>query len=141
MWESRSDFQGLWEANGKPGFGFPRFPWPVISTACSASSCATLVLQTGEELSLGILHRGCGHGIRCGSCGCGELIHSQIRAKKSRQPRQLPQNLPRCGIPAIDALLLALGRHGYFRYSTRPMKIQIRIEMLTIEPVEGFRMC
>jgi hypothetical protein len=33
MWESRSDFQGLWEAIGKPGFGFPRFPWPVISIA------------------------------------------------------------------------------------------------------------
>src|SRR5277367_1502282 len=35
MWESRSDFQGLWKAIGKPDFGFPRFPWPVISTAFS----------------------------------------------------------------------------------------------------------
>src|ERR1700736_403097 len=26
MWESRSDFQGLWETQGKPVVGFPRFP-------------------------------------------------------------------------------------------------------------------
>jgi hypothetical protein len=30
MWESRSDFQGLGEADGKPAFGFPRFPRPVL---------------------------------------------------------------------------------------------------------------
>ena len=37
MWESRSgDFQGLWETDGKPAFGLPRFPQPVISTALFA---------------------------------------------------------------------------------------------------------
>jgi hypothetical protein len=33
MWESPSDFQGLWEAQENPAFGFPRFPQPVISIA------------------------------------------------------------------------------------------------------------
>src|ERR1700736_7066473 len=37
MWESRSAISKAVGNDGKPAFGFPRFPWPVISTALCCS--------------------------------------------------------------------------------------------------------
>jgi hypothetical protein len=34
MWESRRDFQGVWEAWKAGLYGFPCFPYSVISMAC-----------------------------------------------------------------------------------------------------------
>ena len=43
MWESRSDFQGLWETQGNLGLVFLVFHVPVISTALSSSIYALLL--------------------------------------------------------------------------------------------------
>ena len=65
---------------------------------------------------------------------------------KVRSPRRvratsgiLTKNLPRCCIPAIDALDLAIVRSPALGYAAGPMEVQIRIEVLPIEPVEGGR--
>jgi hypothetical protein len=56
-----------WES-GKPAFGFPRFPQPVIATGLPFSLRAPPVVPVGEEFALGGLHFGGGVCIRL-RCG------------------------------------------------------------------------
>src|SRR5262249_34056445 len=46
-----------------------------------------------------------------------------------RQPGQLPQYLPRRRIPAVDAFLLAFDIDHLLGHSTRPMKVQVVVEV------------
>ena len=48
MWESRSDFQGLWEMKGNLGLVFLVFHAPVISMASPVSLGTALMVQAGE---------------------------------------------------------------------------------------------
>src|ERR1700693_5535302 len=140
MWESRSDFQGLWEERetrfwfsslsiARHFHGPPRF-----------SSCATLVARSNQQLPFGLLHFLRRLRIRFRCRDVGQLIHRQIGAQESRHSGQLPQYLPRRRIPAIHSLVLAFGVALHFRNSARSMEVQIRIEMLAVELVERLGM-
>src|SRR3981189_2580146 len=48
MWESRSDFQGLWETKGNLGLVFLVFHAPVISMVSSLSLRTALMVHPGE---------------------------------------------------------------------------------------------
>ena len=48
MWESRRDFQRVWEGWEAGIHGFPYFPYSVISMACFARQCLITVTPPGE---------------------------------------------------------------------------------------------
>jgi hypothetical protein len=48
MWESRSDFQGLWETKGNLGLVFLVFHAPVISMASPIPLRTALMVQASE---------------------------------------------------------------------------------------------
>ena len=49
MWESRQRFPRAVEREGKPVFGFPRFPLPVISTVISMVALRAWLKQTAPR--------------------------------------------------------------------------------------------
>src|ERR1019366_3620233 len=58
----------------------------------------------------------------------------------SRQVRQLPQNLPRRGIPSVHPPLFALRVGDHLGHAARPVIVQIRIHVLFEELLNRFRM-
>src|SRR5712691_2859632 len=74
MWESQQRFPRAVGNEGNPGFGFPRFPPPVISIALRFLS-APLVVQTEEQFVFGCLHLECGLSVGFRAGGLSELIH------------------------------------------------------------------
>src|SRR5437588_8358885 len=103
MWESRSDFQGPWEARGKPGFGFPALSTSPSFPRPSPGWLGGALGDTGEELSLGLAHLHRGICIRHLRGQLLELAYCQVPTERSDHFRQLSKNLPRRCVPAIDA--------------------------------------
>jgi hypothetical protein len=97
------------------------------------------VLETGEQFALRFSHFHGDLGVRFRPSCLLQLIHSHLRSQESGQAGQLPQDLPRRRIPTVDTLLFALGRHGHFRHPARPVKVQIGVEVLSVELIESFR--
>ena len=52
----------------------------------------------------------------------------------------MAEDVPRSGIPLVDALLLALGIGLDLGLAARPVKVQIRIELIPVEVVNGVGM-
>jgi hypothetical protein len=52
----------------------------------------------------------------------------------------LTQNLPGRDVPAVDSFPLAFGINYTFRHAARPVKVQIRIEVLLVESLDGLSM-
>jgi hypothetical protein len=52
------DFQGLWETRKTRSLGFPRFPWPVISSVISGFVCCSItpcvVVQSWRTASVSL---------------------------------------------------------------------------------------
>ena len=46
MWESQRDFQGVWEAWASRLYGFPCFPYSVISMVCFESAYSKTAVST-----------------------------------------------------------------------------------------------
>src|SRR6266568_4582090 len=95
MWESRSDFQGLWEA---------RETWVWFSSLSIARHFhspprfnlrAPFVVQAREQLAFGCLHVDGGLSVGLDPGRSGQLIRRHIRAQESGQAGELPQDLPR----------------------------------------------
>src|SRR3977135_4428023 len=113
--EVGSDFQGVWETMENLLLVFlvfhsPSFPQSLLSF----SSCAPSPAKAGKQFLLLLLHPS-GNG-RVTGCSFfpGQLLHCQILLQVPRHIRELTQNLPRRGVPAIDSSLFALGVGHYF---------------------------
>ena len=75
---------------------------------------------------------GIGHPLQPFLCGSGFEI--------SRALCHLLEQLPRCRVPTIQPALLSLLVGDRFRHATRPVEIQIGIEVLPVKRAEGFGM-
>src|SRR5258708_22220335 len=109
MWESRSDFQGLWEGRAT-WFWFSSLSIARHFHSPPRFSRATPLGQTSEQLAFRLLHFRCGQRVRLRCRTLRKLIHGEIRSQESGDAGELPQNLPRSRIPPVEALKLALGR-------------------------------
>src|SRR5438874_5890468 len=110
MWESRERFPRAVGREGNLVLVFlashsPSFPQssPVLRAA--------LTVEPREQFTFGFLHPGGGLGVGLFAGRLRELIHRPIRAQESGQPRQLPQDLPRRGVPAVAPLGFSFGVH------------------------------
>ena len=115
---------GLWKCGNRG----PSFPQPL---GCLVTSFFRL--KAGEQLSLGLLHGACGGGVAFGLSGPSKGLQSLSRLEISGGLGQPPEHLPRSGIAAVDALLLALGVGHQFGLSAGAVEIRIGIEVLLIE--------
>ncbi len=70
-----------------------------------------------------------------------QILPRQIPPEIAGQARQLPQDLPRGGIPAVHPLAFPLGIDHQLGHAAGPMKIQVRIEVVLIESLDGGGMC
>ncbi len=97
------------------------------------SSCAAFLPQCGEELMLGCLHETGGFGIAARIGDTPQAFGSDSSLQTAPELWRLLQQFPRRCITAIHPALFALPVGRRFRHATRPMEIQIGIEMLTVE--------
>src|SRR5713226_1190650 len=103
MWESRERFPRAVGSEGNLTLVFLAFHSPSFPQS-SPVLRAALTVEPREQSTFGFLHLGGGLGVRLFAGRLREPIHRQIRAKESGQPRQLAQDLPRRGVPAVAPL-------------------------------------
>jgi hypothetical protein len=72
MWESRSDFQGLWEGVGKQFYRFP-----MLSTNRHFLRPLARACKLVKEFALGLLHAPCSFGITAGGGHVLERVQSK----------------------------------------------------------------
>src|SRR5215831_14257629 len=132
------DFQGLVGAEGNLSLVFlrihsPAFP-PPFPSRCPFPP------QALEELLLGLLHCFRRSGVRLPPRALLQLRHRNTLFEVPGQVRQLAQNLPRRRVPAIHSLFFTFRVDFPLRHPARPMKVQIRIEILFVERLDRRRM-
>ena len=137
MWESLAISKGGGK-RGKPVFGFPRFPRPVISTAFRLPSrMPGLGIKTSKQIVLGLLHAAASFGIthvkRHGFQSGDRLAGAQVRGGIGDPFEDLPGS----GKVGVASFFLALGVGCDFHLSTRTVKVHIRIEVIAEEVMDG----
>ena len=93
--------------------------------------------EGGKELSLRCLHLDRGADIAVGPRPSFQLVDGEICLQRSRYGGRLAQYFPRRGVPLVDADRLALAVFLQLRNSARPVKIQIRIEVLFVKNADA----
>jgi hypothetical protein len=90
---------------------------------CSARSRQTVVL--------GLTHFDRGAGVTVSPGTPVHLVDGEIFFQRPGHARHLPQYFPRRGVPLVNAYGFALLVFAEFRNATRPVKVQIGIEVLS----------
>src|ERR1700689_4960721 len=117
MWESRRDFQALWE--GRRAFHKASFPPPLVTGA-----------ELIEEFAFSLLHAPCGIGGADGGAHGLERDEAETGAKVLCRFGEAEQGFQWSLIATVDAAHAPFVVHLDIRLCTRTMKVQIRIEVL-----------
>ncbi len=97
-------------------------------------------LKAGEQFQFGSLHRFRRRAVGLGARLPLQILPRQIPPEIAGQAWQLPQDLPRGGIPAVHALAFPLPINHQLGQAAGPMKIQVSIEVVLIEGLDGGRL-
>jgi len=135
MWESRSDFQGRREARGNlvlvfRAFHRPAFPRPVHA------------LRRRARLANSLRLAACICCAACMSLRSRACVASRSAGNARRKCRARSGNWRRIShgvaYQRYTTFLPAFGVGRRFRHAAGTVKVEMRIEVLAIEPVEGF---
>ena len=103
-------------------------------------SCCSPVCEAAKQFPLRYLHLDRGADIAVDSRPSVQLFDGEVFLQRSRYAGRLPQYFPRRGIPVVRAYGLALLVFLQLRNSTRPVKVQIRIEVLLVKSIDAVGM-
>src|ERR1017187_1421084 len=95
------------------------------------------VLKAREQLPFGCLHGGGRLHVGLPPRPTFHLLDRQIALQVPRYARQLAQDFPGSGIPAVPFLFLSFGVDHPLRHAARPVEIQVGVEVLQVERLHG----
>ena len=124
MWQSRSDFQGLGNNEGKPGSGFPSFSTARHFHSAPEVSCAfPFLVQSAEQLVFCFLHglRRFGIALFPRHPVQRAQVEFRFQLRPSFQSRHQPsQRFPRRGVAPVYELFFSARIRDSFRLSETP---------------------